>query len=169
MQVVEPWLAITCWCERHVVQVEQAIFREFGVTYSCGADDCAGPDGDRSLTPTVLNNVTDVMVGSGMERDGGKREFTFGAATVAPLSKPRRAYRTPKPTRPRRRGYVVRYIEPYRTPNRTPREVVAARRDRVEQMYKRGMKVDDIAAVLDEPFHTARNDVAWLRRHGRVS
>lgn len=168
VQVVEPWLAITCWCERHVVQVEQAIFRELGVTYSCGADDCHGPDGDRTETPTFLTE-RDVYLSMGIARRNHDGEAVdFAAVHVPPIGKRRPK---PKPTRPVRKGYVQRFVEPRRAgyEDRTPREQVALRRDRVEQMYGRGMTIIDIAAVLDVPFHTARNDVAWLRRHGRVS
>lgn len=161
IQVVEPWLAITCWCERHVVQVEQIVFRELGVTYSCGASDCFSPDGDRSITPTLLSQRDVVLAGGVLARNAAGEPIQFGGITTPPKGDGRKM----------RRGYVVRMVEPRRRGpiNRPSNQVVAQRRDRVEQMYQRGLKISDIADVLDVLYQTVHNDIAWLRRCGRVT
>jgi hypothetical protein len=176
ISVVEPWLAVTCWCEADVVNVEQWVVRWLGATLSCGRPECHSPDGDRSTATHRLNT-------SGVSRSGVKVGGTASAAHTANRIErglflatndfdPADGYGRPTwaettAERAKKAPRVARKIE-RQGRNRLSKVETALRREDVLREWRRLGNYQAVARMLGLEYHTVANDIHWLRSQGRI-
>lgn len=161
--VVEPWLPINCWCERHVVMVEQAIFRTFGITLSCGAPDCCNPD-DHDRSEGLVLSMRDQFLGSAAAA-------LEGPITVAPQGNLRYMARIKRENeaRARREARVVSMpMQPLERDVPVGEFDRELRRDSVLALWRQDKRAVDIAIELGLEVYTVHNDIAAMRKRGQL-
>lgn len=141
-------LESVCWCGLTLLLVDQQDVLDL-ITYSCHRRDCLDPDGNY-----IPGQKTTIGGQGGSGRETRRfRQFEIQHNVIREVPPLRQ----------------VRYCVPaIKREARTTGFDLALRREDVRHLWQQGKSIKDIAAALTLAFHTVNNDLAWLRKNGRL-